>query len=114
MPFINTKVNVEICKEKETILKEKLGKAISLLPGKSENWLMLGFEDNCRLYFRGRKDEPTAFVEVKVYGAANRDAFEKLTAEITQILGSELSIAPDHIYVKYEACEHWGYNGGNF
>ena len=114
MPFINTKVNVEISEEKETVLKEKFGRAISLLPGKTENWLMLGFEDNCRLYFRGNKDEPAAFVEVKVYGAANRTAFEKLTAEITRILAGELSIAPDHIYVKYEACEHWGYNGANF
>ena len=114
MPFINTKINVELTKEKETTLKEKLGKAISLLPGKSESWLMLSFEDNCRMYFRGEKEEPMAFVEVKVYGGANRAAFEELTAEITRILNHELSIAPDHIYVKYEACEHWGWNGGNF
>lgn len=105
---------MELTKEKETALKEKLGKAVSLLPGKSESWLMLHLEDNCRMYFRGEREEPMAFVEVKVYGGANREAFEALTAELTRILNQELSIAPDHIYVTYEACGHWGWNGGNF
>jgi len=41
MPFIDTKTNVTITKEKEKELKERLGKAISIIPGKSESWLML-------------------------------------------------------------------------
>ena len=68
MPFINTKVNVEISEEKEKELKERLGKAIEIIPGKSEQWLMLGFEDNIRLYFRGDNNCKIAFVEVKVFG----------------------------------------------
>ena len=35
MPNIATKVSVEITPEKEVVLKEKLGQAISLLKGKS-------------------------------------------------------------------------------
>ena len=46
MPFINTNTNIEISKEQEITLKEKLGKAIEIL-GKSEGWLMLSFEDKC-------------------------------------------------------------------
>ena len=49
MPFINTKVTTEITKEKEEVLKAELGKAITLI-GKGEAYLMLGFEDNCRLW----------------------------------------------------------------
>ena len=41
MPFISTKTNVTVTKEKETQLKERLGQAISIIPGKSESWLML-------------------------------------------------------------------------
>ena len=40
MPFINTKVNVAISKEQEILTKERLGKAIETLPGKTETWLM--------------------------------------------------------------------------
>ena len=85
MPFINSKVSVKITPEQEKELKSRLGKAISILPGKSENWLMTGFEDECHMYFRGDDSQPMAFVEVKVYGKEDPDAFDRLTAEISNI-----------------------------
>ncbi len=45
MPFIDSKVSVKITEEQEKELKTRLGQAISLIPGKSENWLMTGFEE---------------------------------------------------------------------
>lgn len=56
MPFINSKVSVSMSKEKKDAVKAKLGQAISLVPGKSENWLMVGFEDSYDLYFQGNQD----------------------------------------------------------
>lgn len=114
MPFINTKVNVEISEEKEKELKEKLGKAIEIIPGKSEQWLMLGFEDNARLYFRGDNGSKIAFVEVKVFGGENESAFNTMTEKICEIFNEVLGIAPDKVYVKYEAVANWGWNGSNF
>ena len=49
MPFIDSKVSVSLSKEQETELKTRLGQAISLIPGKSESWLMTGFQDNYHL-----------------------------------------------------------------
>ena len=114
MPFINTKVNTVISKESELVLKEKLGEAISIIPGKSEQWLMLGFEDNARLYFRGNGEDKMAFVEVKVFGGENKAAFNELTARICEIYNDVLGIDKDKIYVKYETISNWGWNGGNF
>jgi len=114
MPFINSKVNVKILPEQETELKTKLGKAIELIPGKSESWLMLSFEDECKLYFKGENDCKIAYVEVKVFGAEDKAAFEKLTIAICEIFNGVLGIAPDKIYVKYEAVTNWGWNGMNF
>ena len=114
MPNIATKVSVEISPEKEVVLKEKLGKAISLLRGKSEAWLMLSFEDNCRIWFKGDNSAPAAYVEVKLLGRAEREYYEKLTAIICDILAEELSVPADRTYVKYEECEHWGWNNMNF
>jgi phenylpyruvate tautomerase PptA (4-oxalocrotonate tautomerase family) len=113
MPFIDSKVSVSISDAQEQELKSRLGQAISLIPGKSEAWLMTGFQDNYHLYFRGDNSQPTAFVEVKVFGKENPSAFEALTAEICKIFGEVLNIAPDHIYVKYQAVSNWGWNGGN-
>lgn len=112
MPFINTKTNVPVSKEKEIAVKNRLGQAISLLPGKSENWLMVGFEPETSLYFRGNGDQNIAFVEVSVYGSASKAACDKLTAAITDILREELDI--EQVYIKYGEVEIWGFNGSNF
>ena len=65
------------------------------------------------LYFRGDNSQPIAYIEVKVYGSENPTAFDALTGEICKIFNEVLGIAPDHIYVKYEAVKNWGWNGAN-
>ena len=114
MPYIESKVSVTINEEQEKELKTRLGNAISLILGKSEAWLMTGFEDNYHLYFRGDNSSPTAFIEVKVFGQENPSAFSALTGEITKIFNDVLGIPTDRIYVKYEAVTNWGWNGANF
>lgn len=114
MPFINSKINVALSEEEKEILKAKLGQAISLIPGKSENWLMVGFEDNYSLYFKGKNNTKMAFIEVKIFGRASDRDYDRLTAEISKIYKDVLGIAQDKIYVKYEEVNHWGWNGGNF
>ena len=114
MPFINSKVSVRITEEQEKDLKTRLGQAVSILPGKSENWLMTGFEDEYHLYFRGDNSEPAAFIDVQLFGGPDRAAFEKMTAELTKIFGEVLGIAADHMYIRYSTTSDWGWNGGNF
>lgn len=114
MPFINSKINVKVTPEQKDILKTRLGQAIALIPGKSESWLMLGFEDNYDLYFKGQRFDKMVFVEVKIFGDASKSALSSLTIEICNIYNEELGVPKDMIYVKYELVEHWGWNGGNF
>ncbi len=114
MPFINSKVNVALSEEEKEILKDKLGQAISLIPGKSESWLMVGFEDNYSLYFKGKNNTKIAFIEVKIFGRASDRDLDHLTAEISRIFKEVLGISQDKIYIKYEEVEHWGWNGANF
>ena len=114
MPFIDSKISVKITKEQELELKSRLGEAISLIPGKSEQWLMAGFQDGYHLYFRGEDSEPMAFIEVRIFGGPDKAAFREMTAAITKIYQEVLGIAPDHMYIKYSATMDWGWNGGNF
>lgn len=114
MPFIDAKVSVKLTEEKKETVKAKLGKAISVIPGKSEGWLMVGLTDEYCLYFKGNQNDETAFVQVQVYGGENPAAFDKLTGEICNILNDELAIPKDRIYVAYQATANWGWNGRNF
>lgn len=113
MPFINTKYSSEITAAQEVEIKSALGQAVSAL-GKSESWLMVGFEPNCSLYFKGEKSEKIAFVEVSLFGDAGSSAYEKLTASICATLGKVLGVPSDKIYVKYSPTDNWGWNGRNF
>lgn len=114
MPFINSKVTVKMSEDKKEAVKAKLGEAIALIPGKSENWLMVGFEDEYDLYFQGNQSGESAFVEVSVYGTASPSVFDSLTGAICEIFESELQIPKNRIYVKYEEVSNWGWNGNNF
>lgn len=113
MPFINTKYSSDITPQQEEKIKSALGKAVSVL-GKSEAWLMVGFEPSCSLYFKGEKSEKIAFVEVSLFGSANASACDKMTGEICGILGDVLGVPADKVYVKYSPADNWGWNGGNF
>lgn len=114
MPYINTKLNFPLSKEKEQVLKARYGQAISLIPGKSEDWLMVSFEDSVPLYFAGKKEGRIAMVEVSVFGSASEEAYGALTAELTRILAEEAGVEPKKLYIKYTETSHWGFNGNNF
>ncbi|QAA30902.1 hypothetical protein C1I91_04050 [Clostridium manihotivorum] len=75
---------------------------------------MVGFEENQTLYFKGRRLQYGAFVEVKIFGGATKDALNKFTKALCALYAKELSINPDCIYVKYEEVNNWGWNGANF
>lgn len=114
MPFINSKITVKLTDEQEKNIKNRLGQAIALIPGKSESWLMLGFEDDHTLYFKGNEEEKAAFIDVSIYGSASSSALNSLTVEICDIFNEELGIPKDKIYVKYSETQNWGWDGSNF
>lgn len=114
MPLINTRVSVPLPQETESKLAAEYGKLITLIPGKDETYLMLTFEDECRIWFGGTKDLPAAMIEVKVFGKISEAVSDRMTAGICLILQKELNIPADRVYVKYEEVNMWGWNGGNF
>ena len=115
MPCIQIKPNVEAAKETAERIKAGLGQAIAFLPGKTEEWLMVAIEDHCQMYFGGETGRPIAIAEVKILGdTVDRQGAEKMTGEITRILGDHLGVAPRDLYIKYEALPDWGWNGKNF
>lgn len=114
MPFIISRTNRSISREQEKQLKASLGKAICLVPDKSEQYLMLGFEDNCRLWLRGDDSQPKAYIEAAIWGNEAHLGYDAFTAEVTRIFHDVLGIAPDCIYIRYSDIPDWGVAGHNF
>ena len=111
MPYIRTSTNIKIEDEKLNNIKVKYGEAIRLM-GKTEDWLMLEFNDNSNMYFKGDNTNPIAFIDVKVLGNVNNS--NEMTAKLTEIIGEELNIPSNQIYIAYQGYTDWGYSGRNF
>ena len=113
MPFIDSKITLPLVPEKKEALKTELGRAITLL-NKTENYLMVGIEDNYDLYMGGKKLDKGAYVSVSLLGAANPDLCNKMIGRICEIFDELLGIPGNSIYVTYHGVKDWGYNGSNF
>ena len=110
MPYIDANVSVKLDGERIEKIKTAFGKAISIIPGKSENYLMVKISDGCDLFFKG-DPSPAAMCSVSIFGNADEDSCEALTKEICEILRREADIPPSRTYVKFQFVDTWGYNG---
>lgn len=113
MPFISVHTNIKVEKKTAEAVKAACGSAITLLPGKTEDWLMVEVEGDKMLYFKG-SDAPCAIAEVKIFGKSTPSAYDNLTDALCNVLSKAFSVPADRIYVKYEEISHWGWNGSNF
>ena len=108
MPYIDEKFSVKIHAENEKSLAEKITNAITLIPGKTPASLMVNLQDECKLYFRGKNENPCAIFEVKIFGASTKDAYTNLTARLCEIAKDELGIEGKDVYVKFDEVSLWG------
>lgn len=111
MPFIKTKVSCHISKEQEIALKSRMGKAIGMVPGKSEAYLLLEFEDNSRLWLCGDDSAPTAYIEAAIFGNESHAGYREFTSEVTKMFQEILDIAPENCYIRFEDIMAWGVSG---
>ena len=114
MPYINVKATCTINEATEIQLKSRIGRAIELIPGKNESKLMVCIEDASHIYFGGNTDGDTIFAEIKIFGKSTPEAFNNMTAELCKIFNDLLGVSPERVFVQYEECFIWGWNGGNF
>ena len=113
MPFIRTTTTEHITPEKEIMLKEEFGKAISLVSGKAECYLMLSFAGDTMMAYQGDNKTPMAMVEVQLLGECDAGELDNLTGALTASLEKILGINPARIYVNHAFYTHWGVGGHN-
>jgi len=113
VPFINIRISKTITREQELTLKNGLGKAIELVPGKSEKYLLLTFQDNVHIYLRGDDSQPVAFIEANIFGNENHAGYEEFSAAVCKLFAETLEITPDHIYINFSDIPDWSVAGMN-
>jgi phenylpyruvate tautomerase PptA (4-oxalocrotonate tautomerase family) len=114
MPYINSTLTIKLSEDQKENLKSQLGEIISAIPGKSEEWLMVTFNDDEVIYFRGKKMEKAAYVEVKIAGTTEREYKNKVTSLLCNLFEEKISIPKDSIFITFSEIADWGWNGELF
>lgn len=113
MPFIDARFSTPVSDTQEEAIKQKLGEAITLI-GKSEAYLMVQIQGDCKLYFKGNNDADTAYFEVKLLGKSTKANYEKLTCALCDVASEVLGIQGNRVYVKFDENEYWGHDSFMF
>ena len=112
MPMIALTTNQAISGEQSVRLKDGLGQAIALIPGKSEARLMISLTGGAAMFFQGEPRQ-AAFLEVSCFGHPDAASYERLTGVVCELLEEVLGVPPENVYIKYSETDHWGWNGRN-
>ena len=113
MPYIHAHCNVKLNLEQKELFCKRAGEIISILPGKSEQWLMVEIEDQQTIFYAG-SSEPCAIVTVDLYGAGDLHSYEQFTDSLSVLFSGITNIPLNRIYVRYLETQTWGWNGKNF
>ncbi|MEG1943405.1 MAG: phenylpyruvate tautomerase MIF-related protein [Angelakisella sp.] len=111
MPFISIHTNLSPSKAQKDVIKEELGRLISIIPGKSAPVLMVEFIDDSTFYMGGVSEGGCAMVDVRCYKNAPFEANQQFTQEVFKLLERELNIPEGRIYVTMTELPVWGTKG---
>ena len=111
MPYVHISTSAGLDGAKKSAILEGIAPLLPILPGKNRNNAMVQLDDSCFMAM-GDPSTPCAFCEIRLYKQSPADAKEKFAAALTQLLGKELGIPADHVYLNYMEMDHWGLRGG--
>jgi phenylpyruvate tautomerase PptA (4-oxalocrotonate tautomerase family) len=111
MPLINLQVSAGLSPEDKDNITKELGQLISLMPGRSEKYLMVSIKDDYTFYLAGAKLERAAFIDLRLLGRESEDGQEKFVVAAQASLSKLLDIPIGNIYTNILEMPHWGARG---
>ena len=111
MPLIVLNTNLTVEKAQKDALKDAFGKAITILPGKTEQVLMVDISDGHTIYFRGEELERVAHVDVRLYGSCSFESKAEFTKAVYIILNEILGLKDEEATVNIGEYSVWGAKG---
>ncbi|XP_052176974.1 uncharacterized protein LOC127791178 isoform X2 [Diospyros lotus] len=115
MPCLNLSTNISLDGvDTSSILKEATSTVAKII-GKPEAYVMIVLKGSIPMSFGGT-EQPAAYGELLSIGGLNPDNNKKLSAAISAILETKLSVPKSRFYLKfYEAKgSEVGWNGSTF
>lgn len=111
MPYINIRLSKEITAEQKEQIKARMGKIITLIPGKTEEVTMVDISGGHSLYMGGKALDNGAFVDIRLKGKADIKGKEDFTEALFKSLKELLGSKEEDVYVNITEFENWGSKG---
>lgn len=111
MPYVGIHTSKQLTGADKERIKTGLGAAISLIPNKREELLLVEFLDGNTMYMGGKQELPAAYVNVRCYKSAPYEDNKAFTEHVYQILGEIPGLETGQVYVTITEYEHWGSKG---
>ncbi len=110
MPAIRINTNIELTNDISTSIMQKLGQLIEIIPGKTEERLMIQIIDKQTMFFQGN-DNPCMFIEVDLYKSVENHAKDKFVQAVSLYFQEKQIIEPQQVYTSFREHQNWGTNG---
>ena len=111
MPYIEVKLAKQASRKQERILTEKLGEAITTVPGKTAAGLMVSISSDEHIYKGGEFLEYGAYVHVVFKTGVTRTDCEKFNEAIFAIMEEDLKVPKENVYTTFQYCDDFGVQG---
>lgn len=109
MPYIAVNVSKALSDMQKETIKTALGQKISVIPGKVEKGLMVDISDGRTMYFGGVRGD-FAYLDVKIYGAAEADAKAAFIAAASDVM-ADAGFEKRNVYITLSEFANWGVGG---
>ena len=111
MPYLSMRVSRKLNEEERKTLEEEAGRLIALLPGKSEEGLMVDIDDGAGMRFRGVSGADCMYVDVRMYLASPHESKVKLADALLEAIRATTGIGADDVYMTFSEYPHWVVRG---
>ena len=111
MPYIEVKLAKQASRKQERILTEKLGEAITSVPGKTASDLMISISSDEHIYKNGEFLEYGAYVGAVFKTDVTKEDCEKFNEAIFKVLEEDLKVPRENIYTTFRYCDSFGSHG---
>lgn len=114
MPLLQIHTNQPLNADTQDTLLRRASALVAEQLGKPERYVMVRVIGGQAMLFAG-SDAPLAYLELKSIGLP-ADATPGLSAALCSLIGEQLDIAQDRIYIEFSDAERhlWGWDGRTF
>lgn len=110
MPYISITTSKILSETEKDDLKTALGVKLTIIPGKTEEGLMVDISDNHTMYFGGIKKEQ-AFVDVRCFKNTETEYKKAFATAVYEVMKQTIGLPQDAIYLNHTDYELWGAHG---